>query len=91
MEDDLERNVLRLPRAPERPNGVAAGPLDPLTRKIAEAMRLAAEADAQTLVNLLSLCELEARTLAGLSPKGRAMLAPEPYLHRTPRSRGRTP
>ena len=91
MEDDLERNVLRLVRGPEPPKGVAAAPLDPLTRKIAEATRLAAEADAQTLVYLLSLCELEARTLAGLSPKGRAMLAPESYLHRTPRSRGRTP
>jgi hypothetical protein len=77
MEDDLERNVLHLVRAPERPNGVAARPLDPLTRKIAEAMRLAAEADARTLVYLLSLCELEARTLAALPPKGRSMLAPE--------------
>ena len=81
MEDDLERKVLRLTRAPKPRNGVAAAPLDPLTRKIAEATRLAAEADAQTLVYLLSLCELEARTLAGLSPKGRAMLAPESPSH----------
>jgi hypothetical protein len=87
MEDDLERNVLRPVRAPERQSGVAAPPLDPLTRKIAEAMRLAAEADAHTLVYLLSLRELEARTLAALPPRGRSMS----YVHPTPKSRGRTP